>query len=210
MPIRLNSVAPVPPDGAPTNVKVESDLSATRLVVTWDAVVGAVGYKVYRGLSQNQAETRLVSVTEILVSGEAVVRGSDEVGRDTLASADVFEVQSISLTPAGSLSPEEDFINGVDYFLVGNQVTWRNRNRAPVAGQTYYVTYVKRVASLILAPTTRFEDPHAHARIRTNYWYSVSTVEPGGGESERSLPVTVVFVASDLATRNFNKSLERF
>jgi hypothetical protein len=153
---------------------------------------------------------RIVSIEEITVFSEPVIRGASEVGLDALLASDVWKVLRVGPQGPGSITPgAEDFLDGVDFVHILNAVDWRTRNRQPVTGDTYFVDYIRRDVKAVAAPLTTFVDPYAHGRLRTFYWYSVAAISADGVISDLSEPATLLFTASSQPVRDFNQTLRR-
>jgi fibronectin type 3 domain-containing protein len=173
------------PLSAPNNVTATA-LSTNSIQVTWGAVVGAAGYKVYRATSANTTATRTlldtVTTTSFTNGGldartywyYVTVLNTDNVESALSASA--------SMIPKPA-APGSVRANGVDGY-VEVRVSWNS-----VPGAEYYKIYyaTSSTGTKTLAGTSNDYNRYDHSgTANTTYYYWVTAVN-AGGESDFSL-----------------------
>ena len=174
---------------APTGVSASDGTSTSQVTISWNAAIGAVSYKVYRGAT-------LISTT----TGRAIPDMSATPGT----------VYAYSVTAVGPTGTGDSARSGADN-------GWRNlpaptgltatRNLATkiqtrwntVSGATAYSVYrgtsASSLAFLAIAASATYDDTTAVAG--TTYYYAVSA-RSSGGDSVRSSVVSGVRVSSML------------
>ncbi|MFZ4698218.1 MAG: hypothetical protein ACOYMO_09460, partial [Phycisphaerales bacterium] len=171
----------------PTGVSASDGTSTSQVTLSWNATIGAVSYKVYRGAT-------LIGTT----SGRAIADVSATPGT-------VFAYSVIAVGPTGT---GESARSGTDNGwrnlsaptgLVATknlatkiQVRWNSVSSA-TGYSVYRGTSASSMAFLAIAPGATYDDTTAVAG--TTYYYAVST-RSGGGDSVRSTSTTGLRVAS--------------
>ena len=171
----------------PTGVSASDGTSTSQVTISWNATLGAVSYKVYRGAT-------LIGTT----SGRAIADVSATPGT-------VFAYSVIAVGPTGT---GESARSGTDNGwrnlsapagLVATknlatkiQVRWNSVSSA-TGYSVYRGTSASSMAFLAIAASTTYDDTTAVAG--TTYFYAVSA-RSGGGDSARSTSTTGVRVSS--------------
>ena len=171
----------------PAGVSASDGTSTSQVTLSWNATIGAVSYKVYRGAT-------LIGTT----SGRAIADVSATPGT-------VFAYSVIAVGPTGTgQSARSGTDNGwrnlsAPTGLVATknlatkiQVRWNSVSSA-TGYSVYRGTSASSMAFLAIAATTTYDDTTAVAG--TTYYYAVST-RSGGGDSVRSTSTTGLRVAS--------------
>ena len=171
---------------APSTVRASQGTFTDRVEVSWTAVTGATGYRVYRGTAGTPATTPLLTTTELSFTDTTGTAGV--LYAYTLVSMTAGGESRYSNTTGGwrNVSPPSDIAASDGTFTDRVRITW-----TPIVATPRYAVYrrlgLQSPQRLSIITGSSYDDRTARAGVL--YSYTVRAVVTPG-ESRDSLPDT--------------------